>query len=192
MIVTAPADFITVADLRGYLRKSEADDALLAVYATTACQMIRDRMGEVSPVTAVVEVCPRRRTIVLEHRPVISVTSVEELPGLAAVPQADTGAGTDGWVLESKQGVLAHTLYWPPKVRITYEAGRSPVPEKFKLAGLQLGAHLWRVDQLNTGGGRPPAGIDETVVPGVSYALPYNVRQLLGLDKRPQEEIPVG
>jgi len=35
-------------------------------------------------------------------------------------------------------------------------------------------------------------GVDGTVVPGVTYALPYTVRQLLGLDRLPRDEVPVG
>ncbi|MBX6382165.1 MAG: phage gp6-like head-tail connector protein [Microbispora sp.] len=193
MITTEPADFITLGELKAYLRKTgDADDEVLTTYVSTACRMIRDRMGEVSPVTAVVEVRARGRHLVLEHRPVISITSVEELPGLEAIPEADPVTGTEGWVLESREGVLRHTLCWPGWVRITYTAGRDPVPPTFVTAALELAAHLWRTSQHNTGGGRPPVGVDEMVVPGVSYALPYSVRQLLGLDKRPQEEIPVG
>lgn len=192
VIITQPADIITVEQAKAHLRSSSLDDGQVAQFISAACRMIVDRMGQVSPVTAVVELCPRTQTIVLEHRPVISITSVQELPGLAEVPQADTGAGADGWVLESAEGVMRHTSRWPRSIRVTYEAGRSPVPANISMAALELVGHLWRTSQLNGGGGRPQLPSDELVVPGVTYALPYNVRQLLGLDRRPQQEVVVG
>lgn len=193
MITEPPADFISVAELKAHLNKaSTGNDSELASFASTACQMIVDRMGQVSPVVAVVEVPGGGPVVVLEHRPVISVTSVQQLPGGAAVDAADVVAGTAGWVLDSPEGVLRHTGVRFGRVRVTYVAGRDPVPATFRMAALELAAHLWRTSQHNTGGGRPALVSDEQVVPGVSYALPYSVRQLLGLDKRPQDEVFVG
>lgn len=193
MLLNEPADFITLAQLKEYLRRADnADDQVLAVYVSTACAMVRDRVGEVSPVEAVTEKVGRGRHLVLEHRPVIAVTRVERLPYLEEVPQADPAAGVDGWVLEHREGVLRHTRGWHGLVRVTYTAGRDRVPANIQTAALELAAHLWRVSQHNTGGGRPLVGVDETVVPGVTYALPYTVRQLLGLDRLPRDEVPVG
>ena len=183
-------DFISLAEAKNHLKlSSTGDDEKLRSFVSAACQMITDRRGQVSPLTVVHEAAGR--TVVLPKRPVIAVTSVEELPGLAAVPAADSAAQVDGWVLSSAEGVLTLSGSYRA-VRVTYRAGRNPVPANFRLAALELTAHLWRTSQLNTGGGRPPVGVDEMVVPGVTYALPYNVRQLLGLDKRPQDEVLVG
>jgi uncharacterized phiE125 gp8 family phage protein len=190
-----PADdgaFVSLADVKAHLKKTTSgDDEKLRSFISAACQAITDRMGQVSPLTVVADIRPHRCQVVLPTRPVISVTSVVQLPGLAVIPPADAGADTDGWMLESAEGVVSVTG-WSDRVRVTYRAGRSPLPANFRLAALELVAHLWRTSQLNSGGGRPPVGVDETIVPGVSYALPYNVRQLLGLDKRPRDEILVG
>jgi hypothetical protein len=189
----APADdgdFISLTDAIEHLKKKSLtpDAEKLRVFISAACQMITDRMGQVSPAT-VVHDAAARRAVVLPRRPVISITTVQRLPGLDPVPAADEPAGVTGWVLDSREGVLSGCC---GRVRVTYRAGRSPLPANFRLAALELVAHLWRTSQLNAGGGRPGVGVDEVVVPGVSYALPYNVRQLLGLDKRPQAEIVVG
>lgn len=185
-------DFISLVDAKAHLKKSApADDEKLRQFVSAACQMITDRMGQVSPLTVVADRRLHRCRIVLPARPVISIVSVQQLPGLAAIAQADAGTGTGGWTLESAEGVLSVTG-WSGRIRVTYRAGRTPLPADFRLAALELVSHLWRTSQLNAGGGRPAVGVDETIVPGVSYALPYNVRQLLGLDKRPQDEILVG
>lgn len=193
-----PADgvpWISFVDFKDHLKRSGIsanDDEKLRGILASGCQMITDRMGEISPITVVHEVDPRGRTIVLPKRPVISITSVQRLPGLAVVPQADRATGVVGWSLESVEGVLVHTGSWFGPTRVIYRAGRNPIPANFRLAGLELGAHLWRTSQLNSGGGRPPVSTDEVIVPGSSWALPYSVRQLLGLDKRPRDEIFVG
>ncbi|NJP24458.1 hypothetical protein FLW53_09600 [Microbispora sp. SCL1-1] len=185
-------DFISLADAQDHLKlTSTGDEEKLRGFVAAACQMITDRVGQVAPLTVVHDVTGCGRTVVLPARPVIAVTSVEELPGLTTIPEADPAAQVDGWALTSAEGVL--TLTRPYRaVRVTYRAGRNPVPANYRLAALELTAHLWRTSQLNTGGGRPPVGVDEVVVPGVTFALPYNVRQLLGLDKRPQDEVLVG
>jgi len=187
-----PADggaWISLDDVRAHLKRDNTvADEKLRGFRDAACRMIEDRMGPVAPVTRASD---GRGCMVILERPVVSVTSVVQLPGGAAVPAADAVAGTDGWALDAGAGLLALSRSYG-RVRVTYRAGRSPLPGNFRLAALELTAHLWRTSQHNTSGGRPSLGVDETVVPGVSYALPYNVRQLLGLDKRPQESIPVG
>ncbi|MDH2429320.1 hypothetical protein [Sphaerisporangium sp. TRM90804] len=183
--------FISLADARAHLKNSSAaDEAKLRGIIAAACQMITDRMGAVAPVTVVHEVTACRGVAVLPTRPVISVSSVLRLPGLEPLLPGD-----DGWTLTSREGVLEGVLStsrWRHRVRVTYLAGRSPIPANFRLAALELTAHLWRTTQHNSGGGRPGLVVDEQVIPGVSYALPYTVRQLLGLDKRPRDEILVG
>lgn len=185
----ADGSFISLADVKNHLKKTDtADDEKLRGFRDAACQMIKDRMGHVTPAALTMD--GGGRTVILE-RPAISVTSVVQLPGGDSVPAADPVAGTDGWTLDAGAGLLTLSRSYG-RVRVTYRAGRSPLPGNFRLAALELTGHLWRTSQHNTSGGRPSLGVDETVVPGVSYALPYNVRQLLGLDKRPQEEVLVG
>ena len=193
VFVVEPAEgapFVSLADVKNHLKLAAGDDEKLRGFIAAACQMITDRMGQVSPVTVTHEVT-RGHTIVLPNRPVIEIVSVQTLPDLETVPQADRAAGIDGWVLDSAEGVVTLTRRYGA-LRVTYRAGRSPLPSNYRLAGLELTAHLWRTSQLNSGGGRPPVGVDEVIVPGVTYALPYTVRQLLGLDKRPQDEVLVG
>lgn len=186
----AAADvFVSLQDAREHLKKEGlSDDEKLRGFIRAACRLIKDRMGHVAPVDLTTD--GEGRTVVLE-RPVIAIQSVVRVPGGEAVPEANPVAGVHGWTLDGAAGLVR--LSQPVgRVRVTYRAGRSPIPPNFRLAALELTAHLWRTSQLNGLGGRPTLPADEVVVPGVTYALPYAVRQLLGLDKRPQEEIPVG
>lgn len=194
------ADFISLAELKRHLKKDPAktdDDAELLEFISSACSMIKDRIGPVSPAPFTqVEWCKhsyRRRTIVLEQRPVIEVSSV--MVDGTVVPEADADAGVDGWILSSGPGLLDHSRHWPwGRVEITYQAGRTPLPGNIRLAALELASHLWRSMKLtNAGNGRPnPAAPDDLALRGVSYALPYRVRELLGLGKLPNDDLLVG
>lgn len=195
MLLTVPADFVTVDEVKIHLDKTgSADDAELAGFVSAACASIRERIGEVAPVTAVVEACSRTDRVVLEHRPVISITKVERLPGLDLVPEGDRGAGADGWLMpDPAAAILEHTSRFPGDVRVTYTAGLDPVPGNVRLAGLEMAAHLWRASQLNSGGGRPAiADNEQPLVPGVAYALPIRVRELLCLGDNPTAEVLIG
>lgn len=186
MITSDAAPFITVAELKTHLNKTSAsNDVELLLFVETACEMIRDRMGEVALVDAVETLVSTRGVLVLAHRPVVSVGIVTDTT--YTIPKFVSGV-----TLESSEGIVRHPLPGRRTITIEYQAGRDPVPANFKMAALELGAHLWRSSQNNTSGGRPPLGNDQQVVPGSSWALPYNVRQLLGLDKRPRQEVWIG
>lgn len=181
--------WISLDDVRAHIKRADTEqDEKLRGFRDAACQMIKDRMGHVAPVELAFNGCGR--TIVLE-RPAVAVISVVQVSSGDAVPEADALAGVPGWTLDGGAGLLRLDRDYG-HLRGMYRAGRVPTPGNFRLAALELTAHLWRTSQHNTSGGRPTLGVDETVVPGVSYALPYSVRQLLGLDKRPQEEVLVG
>lgn len=184
--------FISLADARHHLKKSSStDDEQLRPVVDTACSLIRERMGEVAPVTVVADRRPHRGVVVLPTRPVIAITSVMRLPGLAVVPAADAAAGVAGWTLESAEGVLSVTGV-SGSLRITYRAGRSPLPPTFRLAALELVAHLWRGSQHNQAGGRPALGDTDLLAASVRpFAMPYRVMELLGLRKDQERDEPL-
>jgi hypothetical protein len=188
--------FVTVAEVKAHMNKtSDADDAELAGFVSAACQMVVDRIGSVSPTAATQTAWGRHHhshSIVLDLHPVVDVTAVT-VDGVA-VPEADPAAGTDGWVLDAGPGVLTHTRHWPwGRIEVTYRAGRTPLPGNIRMAGLELAAHLWQSSQLNSSGGRPSlSGTDELALRNVGFALPYRVRELLGLGKLPTSDVQVG
>jgi len=193
MLLTEPVAFITEAELLAKLNKSPTTPIdEFTLYVQTACAMIRDRMGEVSPVEAQDLLEPRwgQRVVVLEHTPVISITTVTDSVTGLEIPE--WAAPTEGWRLDSVEGLLRHSLRWPTRAVVEYVAGRNPTPANYRMAALDLAAHLWKGSQQNSGGGRPQVGQEGQIVPGSSWALPYSVRQTLGLDKRPRRDVWVG
>lgn len=186
-------DFISLRDTKTFLRldlDQTTYDELLRVYISSACEMITDRMGPVSPKTEVDTKCLYGNLFILKQYPVIAITSVEMLPGPVAIDQGDLETGAIGWYLEdATTGKLKHTNRFTGNIRVTYRVGRSPLPSNFRLAALELVAHQWRMSQMNSAGGRPSVNFDPQTVPGTSFALPYSVRQLLGLDKRSQSRV---
>lgn len=186
------APFVSLADTKRHLNKyTDEDDEPLRGFISAACQMITDRMGAVSPETVIADRAVCSSTIVLPRRPVISITSVARLPGGDVVPAADALAGTPGWSLESSEGVLK--VSGSRDVRVTYRAGRSPLPPNFRLAALELVAHLWRGSQHNQAGGRPTLGDSDAIAAGLgrSYAMPYRVMELLGMRKDQERDEPL-
>lgn len=193
VFIISPTDggaFISLSHFKAHIKKtSSTDDDIMRTFITGACQMINDRMGQVSPVTVVEDVTTTCGYGRLSKYPLISVTSVGVLPGLAVVAPWDGSVSlTVGWNVEN--GIL--NLRRNGTFRVTYRAGLAVIPANYILAALELTADLWRQSQQNAGGGRPTVNTDDQIVPGVTYALPYRVRQLLGLDKRPQAGVFVG
>lgn len=190
-----PADggaFISLADTKHHLKKTtDEDDEDLRWFIGAACGAIKDRMGHVAPQTVVADLSARRGVIVLPERPVISIVSVVKLPGGEAVPEADALAGTPGYKLKNSEGVLLVPAWWGD-VRVTWRAGRSPIPQNFRLAGLELVAHLWRGSQHNQAGGRPALGDSDSTFASVRpFAMPYRVMELLGLKKDQERDEPL-
>ncbi|MDX3101753.1 head-tail connector protein [Nonomuraea angiospora] len=185
-------DFVSLADVKHHLKKlTDEDDEDLRWFIGAACQVIKDRMGHVAPATVVADLSARRGVLVLPERPVISITSVVRLPGGEAVPPADPLAGTDGWTLKNSEGVLLVPA-WCGDVRTTYRVGRSPLPQNFRLAALDLVRHLWQGSQHNNGGGRPALGDSDAIAASVRpYALPYRVSELLGLKRHQERDEPL-
>ena len=177
-------DFISLADARKFLQKSTADDASIAGMVSTACQMIRDRMGPVSPETFTHYVRTQHcgRLLVLDADPVIAVTSFT-VNGVTVDPSTyRVGLGS---------GIITRVGHWPTgDAIITYRAGRTPLPANYRLAALELTAHLWRTTQLNASAARPGlSGGDALEMRNVPYALPLRVREELGLGKLPNNRL---
>lgn len=197
MITSLPADFLILPEVKEHLNKTSTDDDTeLGGFIDAAQQMIVDRIGQVSPVTAVEDLDGAQPVLLLRHRPIVSVTSVETLPGLDAVPEADEPGGVAGWVLVNPEGVLRHTSTFPTRVRVTYEAGRDPLPANIRMAGLELVHHLWE-SQRNDANRRPSFQQREDFpvtagLPGAAYSLPIRVRELLNLSDRMTDQPLVG
>jgi hypothetical protein len=112
--------------------------------------------------------CAIGEVIVLDHYPVVAVTSVTEYTPLAQVIAAEpldtTGTFTGwGYTIDNATGILTRTssglrTYWRGRVKIVYTSGSTSVPDDIKQACLVLVAHLWETQR--GGVGTVPTGLD--------------------------------
>lgn len=160
---------------------SSATDRELLGFISTAQQMIEDKVGAVVPTTVTAERHTSGRVRVwLRHAPVIAVTSVQEWSGSTLVGSPSASE----YVLDGESGALSRVAvggaysYWLGiEVRVTYRAGRAPVPEAIRWAAKELTIHLWRSTQALRGG--RARGADDAVAVGAGFGLPNRVQDAL-------------
>jgi hypothetical protein len=207
--------WIDLDDVHRHLNKtSSADDGELVGFIGAACAVIEDLKGHVDVVTvtemqetvAVDQYAAsydvgyyggfsrRRHMIVLRQWPVLTVSTVTAVAGGVpiAVVKGDPTTGVVGWWMQDQVLNLPHGAWG--LYQIVYQAGRNPVPANFRLAALELVAHLWRASQVNAAMGRPQINADDTaaILPHLASALPYRVRELLGIyGEIVSEQIPI-
>lgn len=145
--------------------------------ATEACEMVTGK----AMVT---------RTIVLEEHEVTGGRMALNWSPVQAVTLVQTIDTFITWDparlhLNQKTGVLSTTFLsglfelWG-RIQVTYTAGFTDLPAKYRIACKMLVEHLWQT-RRGTGGSPAPGGLsDATYVPGVAFAIPYKVLELLG------------
>ena len=192
-----PPWFVSIADAKRYLRKTNAaDDELLAAFVEAGCLAIEDRIGPVTPRTEtyVPGVLACGTTVILPRAPVIAVTAL--VCNGTVVPEWDVeDPTTPGWRLNPGAGLVDYVGgRWPyGYLTVSYRVGQSPVLGNVRLAALELISHLWRSSQLNASPARPGlSGDDQIVVQGQAYAFPNRCRELLGIGKLPTNSVQVG
>lgn len=191
--------WVDLEDMRDFLRFQEGDTSdndQLAELVSTACECIEDLKGRIgtAPVEGESVRVERLGIVLLEQRPVLSVEAVSLVrfgDAPVAIPQSDPAAGVRGWRLASGGGVLTVPMWGSADVRlgstlsVDYTVGVDPIPSRYVTAAKYLVQHLWDSSQQNTGGGRMDLGSEDTEyvrgMSGASYALPFKVRELLGI-----------
>lgn len=161
---------------------SSTDDVELQAYIDSLTAVIERYTGPVltREFSEVIE--GRSGSMCLTHIPAVALVSV--------VPSLTTGAALDltdlvldapTGIVRYRSGTFAGTLW-----TVTYTAGRGvSVPPTINLAARMLLQHLWRT-QLASGRGPVAGGGGEyETVPGLGYAVPNRVLELLEPYKQP-------
>lgn len=190
---------VSLREAKEYLNKNALqvqDDEELRDFIDMTTVVLETIKGPIVPRTVTEYQAGGKHYVFLRRRPVLSITSVQEVWGpddvrtLTAEPDLSVGATTDQYVADLPRGRLrrrdsgfpACFPYGVANVKIVYRVGQSPIQPNVRQAGLNLLAHFWRSTQLVTGRSRPRSEFnDETLV--ASYGVPESVRKLLG-DKR--------
>jgi uncharacterized phiE125 gp8 family phage protein len=180
--------WIQLAETKTHLNETDtANDAEIQGFINAACAAIEYIKGHINPVTfaAAVFDADECGVVILPELPVESITTVTHYLGggnTDVVPPADRLYGVAGWTWDGSAKLTVPGWRWT--VAVTYSAGYAnvaDVPPNYRLAALDLTQHLWERSQLNASGGRPGIDIEAETIPGIANAMPYAVRELLGL-----------
>lgn len=194
--------WITLTDAKRYLRfdpTETGDDISLQLTVSAAAAMIEDIKGHVQKgaVTAELHEVEYPGAVFLDERPVASVQAVNLYRGdgsTVAIAANNPATPALGYRLvgDAKSGVLQLPPFGPNRctvgdtVSVDYTFGLDTIPANYIEAALELIAHLWKTSQENTSGGRPGLGQPDLEwerggAGSGNYALPFRVRELLGI-----------
>lgn len=167
---------VLLADAKAHLNiEAETYDTELQAFLDAAESAVAKRVGALEPGAVTERVRGCSSSLVLGSLPVVSLTSVTPVGGVA-LNVADLWVGSGGVVeyADSTAG-FGSTTY-----TVVYQAGRSTLPDDLRMAVLELLRHMWATQR---GGGSRPGSAPSTelsnTLPGAAFALPFRVEQLL-------------
>lgn len=179
---------VSLGEAKRHLDKMKVvfrDDEELGDFIDMATVLLEPIVGVLVP-RAVVELhdgplC--NHSIFLRNGPVISITSiVEHYSDGSSATLTGTDYIADVRIKKITRVSAGYVPYpWPVgliNVTTTHQAGRSPIPQNFRTAAVELVGNLWRTTQQRSAPQRP--GIVSTVdtIP-VTYAIPRRVQEML-------------
>lgn len=161
-------------------RSRTTDDEELRGFIAATTAVVERHVGAVARRTHTEVFDGGRSAVVLQHPPVLSVTSVTEDGNVLA---------DSAWTIDRPSGVLRRTDGYGPipfcagaaGVEVVYAAGRAVIEPNWTLAAQIILSHMWGT-QRNTGGGRPQLGGDASsvTIAGSTYSIPNRAVELLG------------
>jgi hypothetical protein len=159
-------NIVSLDEVRAHLRYPIADtmdDAALQLHIEASDDAIRKECGEIIPRTYDEVYNGGQPTIFLRHTPILSVDGILEGWGFAnftldGIQPSSLGSGSQfAYSIDDPEtGILTRrsagnvvTRFNPGQanIRITYTAGRVPIPSLIKLASLELIAFWWQNSQ---------------------------------------------
>jgi hypothetical protein len=160
------ANIVTLDEVRTHLRypiTDTIDDAALQFHIEAADDALRKECGEVIPHTYDETYDGGDTTLFLNHTPILSVEGIQEGWGFANYDldnvQSNTlnSASQYAYSIDNEEtgqitrrtggNVVIRFMPGTANIRVTYTAGRYPVPALIKLAELELIAFWWQNSQ---------------------------------------------
>lgn len=195
MTVTSLVTLDDVYDTLNIKNPDGTDDGELQGFIDAAQAVIEDIVGPVVPQTYTEVHSGRGPSIVLDHTPVISVTSVTEYIGVTpyALSDAELGGSTSaysyslddptaGIVSRRYNGLVGGFAAGNRNIQIVYVAGQATVPANVRLAALELIRMQWQPQQS---GNLPGVGTDDfSGINVMGFFVPNRVRELLVASQR--------
>lgn len=175
---------VTLAEAKAHLSISAGTyDGELQGMLEAAEAAIEARCGPLGPVSRTQRVVGSGGALVLSVTPIVSLTSLTPVGGVAS----DISALD----VDSLAGTIANSSgsYGSGRYDIVYLAGRATLPPDLRMAVLELVRHMWDTQR---GPSRRPGSTasDATsnTIPGAAYMFPFRVEQLLG----PHMQLAIG
>jgi hypothetical protein len=178
VVASQRALIASAEELKAHMNRTDiTDDAELRTHLVAATDWIERAIGGPVSVQTFTEYVPVSGWwIVPAYKPLVSVTSL--------TPQLGAALDSSAFVVDTlRNGIRILWGAFTGWYTLVYRAGYSPVPERIKLAGLILAAHLWQTQ--NGGGGLPYPGDSEMAHFGQGFAVPNRVKELLAPDRIP-------
>jgi hypothetical protein len=165
-------NIVSLDEARRHLRfpaADTADDASLALFIDAADDVMRKETGDNVPILYDESHDGGDKFIFTYHKPVLSVENVEEgwgfqnyeldfvevnsPPGQTGIFSYSIDNSETGMISRRTAGnINTRFLKGVSNIRITYTAGRNPIPPVIRLATLELIAHWWQNSQQRTTG----------------------------------------
>lgn len=174
-----PGYVISLADAKAALNQtgSEHDEELRSMVEATTVE-IEAVVGPVV-VRSYSEVHDGGPLLVLRQTPVVTLTTLVPLyTGGATYLPADMDLDPLTGIVRRLDGAW---IYGP--LRVTYAAGRSPVPANITEAAKIILSHKWETQRGHTGG-RPGLGEDTLPTPGLGFLIPRRAMEALAPHRR--------
>ena len=175
-----PGYVISLADAKDALNitGSEHDDELRPMVEATTPE-IEDVVGPVV-IRSYSEVQDGGPLLVLHQAPAVALTALVPLyTGGSAYLPADMDLDPATGIVRRRSGA-----WISGPLRVTYTAGRSPVPANITEAAKIIVSHKWQTQRGHTGG-RPGFGEDNVIpTPGLGFLIPRRAMEALAPHKR--------
>lgn len=171
----ADAPYITsLADAKQQLNMTTAtSDEEVRSFLEAATGVVEDELGQAVVRRSFTEEHTVTGALVLNWTPVVSLSSVALINGTHTWDVSTLHVSPAG-VVTSLGGVALSG-----RVTVTYVAGMAIIPRAYAQASMIILQNLWETQRARSGSPRPGV-TDGTRIPGSSYALPNQAKELLG------------
>lgn len=140
--------------LKEYLNnQAPGDETELGQYLDAAIRTVRHRCGPLEPTAVTEQQRMSGGTILVNERPLISLTSVTDSDGVTldiSQSKLDKGAG-----------IIYLGNWLTDLVEVVYQAGYNPAPDDLELATYMVAGHLWDTQRGRSGSFAQIHGLDD-------------------------------
>lgn len=173
-----PGYIVSLADARQQLNlTTTVNDEELRYYVEATTAIVEELRGETIALRTVTEERELKTgRFPLSHTPVVSLTSVARVDGSSSWDVSKLYVSPAGVLSPINPMTVNDLRGW---VRVVYVAGYAVVPANVGLAARIIIQHLWKTQRASRGGAIR-GGVDDGLVTGSGFAVPYSARDLLG------------